>query len=108
MTFFGKKLIFKYKKEESKDKKIYEEPEDADVIGGDTIKVKPSKVKMTLVRASNKIPLGSIPVYVGVDIKTKAKDDMGIILRRNNIFDMFRITLEQSKKQVIFEKIDPK
>lgn len=151
MTFFRKKLVFKYKREKDNEKEKWHEypavnlilgegenafetaaiidsgsdfcfiseeiaeilnlkldaEDEAEVLGGGLIKIRPSKVKMTLVRGNNQISLGFISVFVGINIKTK-ESDMGIVLGRNPIFDVFKITFEQYKKRVIFEKVDPK
>ena len=79
----------------------------AEVVGGTHIITRLSKVKMMFKAGKNIINLGHIPVAVGVGMKDK-EEKLDIILGRNPIFDMFKITFEQYKKQVTFEKVNPK
>ena len=151
MSFFGKKLTFKYKKEfDSKlNREIYYpaigiilkegdnqfettaiidsgsdtffiseaaadmlnlklgKEETADVLGRGNIKIKASNLNVIFVRGNNRIDLGSIPVSVGVGIKGK-DSSMDVIIGRNPIFDLLKITFEQYKKMVTIEKFDPR
>ena len=76
-------------------------------MGGDSIKTRSSKINLTLIDKRKRVSLPGIPVAVGIETKEE-EEDMGILLGRNPIFDLFKITFEQYNKRVIFDKIDLK